>query len=127
MGSWGSWLQQSGAGSGAGYSSTLAAFASPAQAQSSATQESSALGQEFLGTLRSMADCSAAGEELTLDHLVGGLRATYVLRHWHTLSCLQLMVRPFCCDLRGVFVRIDPLCCVDRKPLRAASAAAAVE
>ena len=48
MGSWGSWLQQSGAGSGAGYSSTLAAFASPAQAQSSATQESSALGQEFL-------------------------------------------------------------------------------
>ena len=89
MGSWGSWLQQSGAGSGAGYSSTLAAFASPAQAQSSATLESSALGQEFLGTLREMADYSAAGEELTLDHLVGGLRATYVLRHWHTLSCLH--------------------------------------
>jgi hypothetical protein len=43
------------------------------------------------------------------------------------LYAQQLMVRPFCCDLRGVFVRIDPLCCVDRKPLRAASAAAAVE
>ena len=89
MGSWGSWLQQSGAGSGAGYSSTLAAFASHAQAQSSAAQESSPLGQEYLSVLQTMADYSAGGGELAMGQLAGGLRATYVLRHWHTLSCLH--------------------------------------